>query len=439
MPFLEYRDLPEVACKRVAIKVPAAKVETFGFLLGREMSAIGSGHSEVGGGVGHLNDRWLAARSAEGWIAVVGVHDVRVGAGLGSLTVRILESGDAPGLSAARLSDVIKRIQLAEAEARSGATHEYRWGMALGPSGNDENLEERARHCFGGVYEWPGVTLAAVAVPYEGDARISDHVSRPFRVHRAWGSGSVTAPSWELAQRLADRTALRVALFLTLLVRTNIEPAQSAASIVQGDASDLDRLFPQNLHSAPGPYVPVDEAFAQSYGPSAPPDAPYIFKLPADAGELWHCADSLEAKEADAFWSALASYRTAWQLRHEFPSFGFVALVTAGESLIDGSTLAKCEACEQPRGLGRAFGELVSLHTGVPVAELKKFTNAAYDRRSRTVHAGALHGGELSSPVGRASGWAPDPAAQFEYREWPALEALVACTLLTWLRVKATS
>ena len=432
VPVLEYSGLPEVAKRSTSVHVRADEVETFGFLLGREMSAIGSGHRELAGDPGHLNDRWLTTVSPEGWVAVIAVEDVRPQRGLGRLSIRIL-SADMPAAAAAdALSGLIESVRRAEVEAKLTSGEPYEWGIALGPAGELHASDERARHRFGGVYEWHDVTLAPLTEAYEGEARLADYVSYPYRVHRAWASGSVAAPTRELAQRLADRKALQISLFLSLLLRAAIEPAQSAASIVKGDSSDLARLFPRNLLSTPGSYVSETQAFQQDYGPTAPPDNPHVYVLPSDAPDLWLKACSIGSWE-QGFWVALAAYRTACTLRVELPSLAFVALVSAAEALIDTSTLSRCHACGQYQGVGKAF-ETLLVPDGPETNGVARFARRAYDNRSRIVHDAELYGDEMMSRVGRPGAWAPDPAAQFLYAEWPALELLVARALLRFIR-----
>ena len=343
------------------------------------------------------------------------------------MSLRVLSSDISTTAAADRLGQLADRVRRAEVEAKTGSGNAYRWGIALGPAGELEALDERTRHRFGGVYEWSDVTLSPLAGAYEGEARISDYVSRPYRVHRAWASGSVTAPTWELAQRLADRKALDVSPFLSLLLRTAIEPAQSTASIVMGDETDLARLFPRDLISDHGGYVPEGQAFRQDYGPTAPRDEPHVYFLPTDAPVLWR-----NATDSDP-WVALAAYRTACKLRFDFPSLAFVALISAAEALIPASTTAKCKACGQHKGLGKAVQELL-----VPDGPEQdaRFVRQAYKTRSKIVHDARLFGGEMMSRVGRAGTWAADPSARFLYAEWPALEHLVAAALLRSIRLR---
>lgn len=427
IPFLEYQDIPEVARRTISVRVASERVETFGFLLGREMSAIGEGHGEIAGRAEDPSDHWLAARSSEDWVAVVAVHDVQPGRGLGRLTLRVLSLTKDVG--SGLLAGLVERVRRAESEAVAGTMNGYAWAAVIGPAGEWANLNERARHQFGGAYEWPGLTLLPLVTPYEGQARSG----ALYREHRVRAYGSVEAPTWEIAQRLADAAATRSALFLSLLLRSSVERRQVAASVVQGTQADLDRLYPVETMKTLGEYVSESEAVSQNYGASASWHEPqHIYKLPCDAPALWKATESSRA--TGSFWSALAAYRTAWQLRYEFPSFGFVALVTAVEALVDESTLTHCACCNQFLGLGRAFRQVIADHTGVSEASLKPFTNLAYKRRSKTLHTGALHGGELLSQVGRRGDWAPDQVAAFELREWDRLESLVARTLLSWLR-----
>ena len=405
VPFAEFSDLGEAAKTTLAVQLTADRVETFGFLLGREMSAIGSGHSERSGGPGHVNDRWLASVSPEGWVAVVAVEDVRPKCGLGHLSVRILSSELSKANAAEHLAQLVKRVRRAESEAKTSLGSAYAWGIALGPLGDLQALDERARHRFGGRYELHDVTLSPLAAAYEDITYLADGLHGEYRVHRAWASGSVTAPTWEIAQRLADRKALDISLFLSLLLRTAIEPAQSAACVVQGDATDLAHLFPRNLISTPGTQESPERAFEQNYGPTAPRDAPHVYTFPNDAADLWRKMCSLHGS-GQRFWEAMAAYRTASKLRFQFPSLSFVALVSAVEGLIDTATLPKCDVCDQYTGVGKAFEALLVMDGPEHVQEAK-FARDAYNTRSRIVHDASLYGGEMMSRVGRPGGGCP--------------------------------
>jgi hypothetical protein len=214
---------------------------------------------------------------------------------------------------------------------------------------------------------------------------------------------------------------------------------QANASITQGTRSDLDGLFPTAVVEEAGVYVSQGEALAQDYGPSRGWEEPaHVYKLPVDAPDLWAAAANLTSEDADSFWHALASYRTAWMLRHEHPSFGFVALVTAIEALVDENDLSSCTSCGQIGGLGRAFRNVITTETGISDELLKPITNRAYDRRSKTLHTGLLHGREITSRF-LVGGWTPDPAASFEYREWDQMEAIAAWTLTGSLRTRTSA
>jgi hypothetical protein len=430
MPFLQYADLPEVGARCITVRVHADHVETFGFLLGPELNSIGNGHRESVGLGDKGDDHWLAAEYPDGTVAVVVVPDVRPAWGISRVTLHILSQTDDVSVEE-RLDDLVDRVRRAETAAGETDLRAYAWAAVLGPAGEWANINERARHQFGGSYSWQGLELAPLVQPHEGQARSG----WLYREHRVQACGAVQATTSELAQRLADEAAIRAALFLSLLLRTAIEMRQPATHIVEGRMDDLDRLFPIEVLSAPGPYASIEDARAQDYGASRGwHDPPHQYKIAADASELWRTAMSLSGRDADSVWAALAAYRTAWQLRREHPSFGFVALVTAVEALVDERSLPRCPECNALRGVGAAFRRVIADHTGVPEQSLKPITNVVYRLRSKTVHTGALHGSEMLSAVGRRGAWAHDPAAEFERSEWDRLEALVAVTLATWLR-----
>lgn len=328
-------------------------------------------------------------------------------------------------------------VRSAAKETRQKPRREYAWSSLISPRGPDSSLQPRARLALAGRYVWDDLALDPLAEPYEGSERMGWGVSHPYREYGIRAAGNVESPTGSLAQRAADLEVHHVCLFLSLLFRTAIEPRQAGASIVWGTQDDLPKLFGQPVtNGAEGEYSSPAEAYEQTATKVPDVESDGKFRMPWDAPALWRGLQTLDEATQTSAWNALGAYASAWKLKSNHPSLSLVSLVTAVEAIVDSAELQRCSKCGSVKGLASAYRRTIARHTSTSEAALKSFTDVMYGRRSSTLHAGVLFGGEHESLMGWGGGWVPSASMEFAWGEWPGLEKLTAATLTTWLREK---
>lgn len=188
-------------------------------------------------------------------------------------------------------------------------------------------------------------------------------------------SGEHRGYSWPAAMKASAFELHRLAGLLSVLVDDCVVLRDAPRPIEFGP-----RVVPERLpwqHEMPKyAEIPLE------------PSATYL--LPEWAEEAWQRL-STDARVA----SAQGAYHEGLQLQFRHPSIALVMFVAAAEGLaVRMSTTNHCAVCAEMTKLAERFRHAVDVVTSDP--DVARRLGKAYGPRSQTVHAGKLHGPELS-------------------------------------------
>lgn len=231
------------------------------------------------------------------------------------------------------------------------------------------------------------------------------HASTPIRVY-----GTSRGYSWDAASPRAARDLHTLCGLLSVAWNSPIVVREGAAPLDWGD-----RHVPRH----PPWYQSLDDS-----GDEGRPADGEAVTLPPWLDEAW-----ARTQSAAYLVAALDAFLEGAHSAHRHPSLAAVAFTASVETIASRLyRLQHCTACGASRGIGRAFK--AALRNVVDEAEASVL-DSVYSKRSKTVHAGVLHGGETRPGVISASIWSADPSRDFR---WQTLRRLQGASrqLLEW-------
>jgi hypothetical protein len=112
--------------------------------------------------------------------------------------------------------------------------------------------------------------------------------------------------------------------------------------------------------------------------------------------------------------SATASYMEGWRIRNSHPSLATVAFIASIEAIASKIFEEnRCPACKNHKDITKTFKETLRLATN-DIHVINRLSNI-YSQRSKTVHAGKLHGAEGTSGFTEASMLSRQPQDVFKW------------------------
>ena len=231
------------------------------------------------------------------------------------------------------------------------------------------------------------------------------HASTPIRVY-----GSSRGYSWDAASPRAARDLHTLCGLLSIAWNSPIVVREAAAPLDWGD-----RHVPR--------YPPWYRSLDDSTDEERPAGGEAV-TLPPWLDEAW-----ARTQSAAYLVAALDAFLEGARSASRHPSLAAVAFTASVETIASRLyRLQHCAACKSSRGIGRAFKAALRHVVGEAEASV---LDSVYSQRSKTVHAGVLHGGETRPGVISASIWSTDSSRDFRWQTLWRLQR-AAGQLLEW-------
>lgn len=302
-------------------------------------------------------------------------------------------NGPADDTVLAAVADAVRQVDLKMGDEGN----EHRWSAVLGPppdavGGRSVRLASTAIEVETMHIESSNVVMVEPGSPVLPTlSGWSVHSSVPIRV-----AGTSAGYSWDAASGRAARDLRTVCGLLSVAWDAVIAVREAAQSLDTG----VSRAVPDHP-----PWYAMEDGERPTGVPGEPVEIPEWF---GDAWRRLHQDAKLQA--------ALDIFLEGFYCEAKHPSLAVVAFTACIETLAASLySSTRCGECGSQRGIAKSFR--AALRLVVDEDEAREL-GAVYGSRSKTVHAGTLHGEETQPGVRRFPVWSDDPARAFLRTRW---------------------